>query len=141
MSRSLSVVWPDLPASALSKKTKHQIFGRDSCLHILEIKLRTMTDMYRPPRVSEAKLTAYPHEERGQEVRGWMRRKRAGFDASVGRVVALRGSRQRGAIEGRESVLFGLVFCEHSSHTSTNGYSRLFCVRRLVSMHRRRLMN
>ena len=59
-------------------------------MHILEIKLRTMTDMYRPPRVSEAKLTAYPHEERGQEVRGWMRRKRAGFDASVGRVVALR---------------------------------------------------
>ena len=28
-----------------------------------------MTDMYREPRVSEAKLTAYPHEERGQEVR------------------------------------------------------------------------
>lgn len=62
--------------------------GRYNRLHILEIKLRTMTDMYRAPRVSEAKLTAYPHEERGQEVRGWKRQKRAGFDASVGRVVA-----------------------------------------------------
>lgn len=64
----------------------------DILLRILEIKTRTMTDMYREPRVSEAKLTAYPHEERGQEVRRWVRRKRTESDASVGRVVLLLSS-------------------------------------------------
>lgn len=55
------------PPVAVSKeaRTTHSFFHGHSIHHFSA----AMTDMYREPRVSEAKLTAYPHEERGQEVR------------------------------------------------------------------------
>ena len=57
------------PPVAVSKEaretTRPHVFLHEATHHFSA----AMTDMYREPRVSEAKLTAYPHEERGQEVR------------------------------------------------------------------------
>lgn len=58
------------PPVAVSKEARNHETTRLSSHHeVTHHFSAAMTDMYREPRVSEAKLTAYPHEERGQEVR------------------------------------------------------------------------